>query len=184
MNNHAIFTSLYDQYINKIFRFAYLKVDTKETAQDICSDVFTRAWKTIQEGRTINSPQAYLFKTARNLIVDHYRKKNKIQTIPAEAIDQIIDPDPDLDLERKAILCSEMDGVRKALRDINQDYQDIIIWHYLDDLTIPEIAEITGKSQGACRVALHRGLKSLRKSMNNEQRTTNNQEQRSVTQSV
>jgi RNA polymerase sigma factor (sigma-70 family) len=58
-----------------------------------------------------------------------------------------------------------MDTVRKALRNINKDYQDIVIWHYLDDLTMPEIAEITGKSQVACRVALHRGLKSLRKEL-------------------
>ena len=165
LSNQATFTSLYDQYINKIFRFVYLKVDTKETAQDICSDVFTRAWKSIDEGRTIDNPQAYLYKIARNSVVDHYRNKGKTQNAPSQMLEQVIDPDPDLDLERKAILCSEMDTVRKALKNVNQDYQDIVIWHYLDDLTMPEIAEITGKSQGACRVALHRGLKSLRKEL-------------------
>ena len=164
-NNQITFTHLYDQYINKIFRFVYLKVDTKETAQDICSDVFTRAWKSIEGGRTIDNQQAYLFKTARNLVADHYRGKNKTQSAPNEMLEQIIDPDPDLDLEQQAILCSEMDTVRKALRNINQDYQDVVIWHYLDDLTIHEIADITGKSQGACRVALSRGLKSLRKEL-------------------
>ena len=164
-NNKTIFTSLYDQYINKIFRFVYLKVDTKETAQDICSDVFTRAWRIIEEGRTIDNPQAYLYKIARNSVVDYYRDKGKARSAPAQMLEQIVDPDPDLDLERKAILCSEMDTVRKAIKNINQDYQDIVIWHYLDDLTMPEIAEITGKSQGACRVALHRGLKSLRKEL-------------------
>ena len=164
-SNQATFTSLYDQYINKIFRFVYLKVDTKETAQDICSDVFTRAWKSIDDGRTIDNPQAYLYKIARNSVVDHYRNKGKTQNAPAQMLEQVIDTDPDLDLERKAILCSEMDTVRKALKNVNQDYQDIVIWHYLDDLTMPEIAEITGKSQGACRVALHRGLKSLRKEL-------------------
>jgi RNA polymerase sigma-70 factor (ECF subfamily) len=158
--NYTLFTSLYDQYINKIFRFVYLKVDTKETAQDICSDVFTRAWKSIENNRAIDNQQAYLFKTARNLVADHYRGKTKTQRIAQEMLDQIIDLDPDLDLERKAILCSEMDNVRKAIKNISQDYQDVVIWHYLDDLTIPEIAEITGKSQGACRVALSRGLKS------------------------
>lgn len=164
-NNHAIFISIYDKYIDKIFRFVYLKVDTKETAQDICSDVFTRTWKGIQQGRTIDDPQAYLYKTARNLVVDFYREKNKTQNVPAQSLDQIIDPDPDLDLERRAILCSEIDTVKKAINNIKPNYQDVVIWHYLDDLTLPEIAEITGKSEGACRVILHRGLKSLRKQL-------------------
>jgi RNA polymerase sigma-70 factor (ECF subfamily) len=101
-DNQAIFTSFYDQYINKIFRFVYLKVDTKETAQDICSDVFTRAWKIIDEGRTIDNPQAYLYKIARNSVVDYYRGKGKTQNAPAQMLEKIIDPDPDLDLERKA----------------------------------------------------------------------------------
>ncbi len=164
-NHHAVFTSIYEKYIDKIFRFIYLKVDAKETAQDICSDVFTRTWKRIQEGRTIDNPQAYLYKTAQNLIADFYREKDKVQSVPMEALDRVVDPNRNLDVERKAILCSEMDAVKKALNNIKPSYQDIVIWHYLDDLTIQEISEITGKSQAACRVMLSRGLKSLRKQL-------------------
>ena len=164
-DNQIAFTNIYDKYIDKIFRFVYLKVDTKETAQDICSDVFTRVWKTIQGGRTIDNPQPYLYKTAKNLVVDYYRDRARTQQTPNQELDKIAVLSSDVDLEKQAVLRSEMNLVRKALGNIKKDYQDIVIWRYLDDLTIPEISEITGKTQGACRVALHRGLKSLRKEL-------------------
>jgi len=68
-------------------------------------------------------------------------------------------------LEERAILSSEFQEVKLALQNLKQDYQDIIICHYIDDMKVPEIAEIMGKPQGTVRVMLHRGLKALQKEM-------------------
>ena len=60
---------------------------------------------------------------------------------------------------------SEFEEVRLAIQNLKQDYQDIIIYHYIDDMKVPEIAEVMVKPVGTVRVMLHRGLKALKKEM-------------------
>ena len=55
-----------------------------------------------------------------------------------------------------------MNSVKLALRQLSPDYQEIIIWRYLDELETKEIAEILNKSEGAVRTLLSRALGELR----------------------
>ena len=69
------FGQIYDQYIDKIYRFVYLKVDGQETAQDVTSKVFIKGWESYQKsGSNIKNPGAFLYQIARNAVVDHYRE--------------------------------------------------------------------------------------------------------------
>jgi RNA polymerase sigma-70 factor (ECF subfamily) len=52
------------------------------------------------------------------------------------------------------------------LTNLKDEYQDVIIYRYLDELSVPEIAKIMGKSEGTIRVLLHRALTALRKELN------------------
>lgn len=164
-NNRKIFSKIYDQYIDKIYRFVFLKVSSQEIAQDITSETFLRGWKAFQKSKTVDNkkkienPQAFLYQIARNLIVDFYREKGKIQIVSAEYT-QIIDPQTNL--EEEALLASDVDMVKLALANIREEYQEVIIWRYLDELSIPEMAETLNKSEEAVRVMLHRALKSLK----------------------
>ncbi len=53
-------------------------------------------------------------------------------------------------------------NIKAALANINEDYREIIIWYYLDELSVPEIAKILNKSEEAVRVQIHRALEVLR----------------------
>ena len=46
---HGQFGKIYDEYIEKIYRFVYLKVDSQETAEDITSKVFLKGWETYRK---------------------------------------------------------------------------------------------------------------------------------------
>lgn len=168
-NKHKEFSKIYDKQIDKIYRFIYLKVSSEEIAQDICSETFLRGWKRFQvKSSKIENIQAFLYQIARNLITDHYREKGNVQIVPPESIVII---DSKQNLEKNAILTSDIDGVKKALTNLKDDYQNVIIWHYLNDLSISEIAELLGRTKVSTRVLLHRALKALREqlTMNNEQ---------------
>lgn len=158
-NPRKIFSDIYDKYIDKIYRFVFLKVSSPEIAQDLTSEVFLRGWEVFKERKDIKNPPAFLYQIARNLVIDHYREKGKVRVISAEYT-QITDPR--VNLEEKAVLSSDLDTVRLAIANLNEDYQTVIIWRYLDDLSVPEIAKILDKSEGAVRVSLHRALKSLK----------------------
>ena len=154
------FSKIYDQYVTKIYRFIYLKVSSQEAAEDLSSEVFVRTWETYRsESTKIENIQAYLYQIARNVVADHYRVR-KIRTVSVEETAEIVDPADSL--QGQAVLNLEMDRIQKALATIQGDYQDLIIWRYLDELSVPEIAQITGKTEENVRVGIHRALQALK----------------------
>ncbi len=161
-NLHKAFGKIYDQYVDKIYRFVYLKVNSREIAQDLTSEVFVRGWHKFQEGKDdIKNMQAFLYQIARNLTVDHYRNKAQAQMVSTDNV--VLADNTGRTIEEKAFLDSEFEQVKASLAKINDDYRDMIIWYYLEELSVPEICQITGKSQEAVRVQIHRSLKALRK---------------------
>jgi len=164
------FSQIYDKYIDKIYRFIFLKVNSKETAEDLSSEAFTRCWRKLQDNQgnpgVIENPQAFLYQVARNLVVDHYREKGKAQFVSADFAPII---DPRADIKEKVEFSSDLSMVRTALAGLKEEYQEIVAWHYLDDLSVPEISKILDKPEGTVRVALHRALKSLKKELEHQE---------------
>ncbi len=152
------FGKIYDVYNAKIYRFIFLKVSSQEIAEDLASEVFLKAWQAFQN-REIEHIQAYLYQIARNAVADHHSKK-KMQTV---AVDETLElTDPKNPSEKQVLVNMEMERVRKALATLNDDYQNFVIWRYLDELSVSEIAQITGKSEESVRVGVHRALEALR----------------------
>jgi len=158
-NLRKTFSKIYDRYIDKIYRFIFLKVSSQEIAQDLTSETFLKGWESFKNGNKIENPQAFLYQIARNLVTDHYREKGRAQIVSAEYVSIV---DPREDIEEAAVLKSDINTVRLALVNLKEDYQNVIIWHYLDDLPITEVAKLLDRTEEATRVLLSRALKGLR----------------------
>jgi len=166
MNNpRENFSQIYDQCVDKIYRFIFLKVSSQEIAEDLCSETFLKGWQSFKDNnKEIKNPQAFLYQIARNLIVDHYREKGRTQIVSADCVPIT---DPKIDLEENALLESDLNEIKAVLVNLKEEYQEVVIWHYIEDLTIPEIAKMLNKKEGTVRVLLHRALKSLKKEVEN-----------------
>ena len=160
-NSRKEFSKIYDKYIEKIYRFIFLKVSSEEIAQDLSSETFLKGWESFKTQK-IDNPQAFLYRIARNLVIDHYRQKGRTRFVSTENI-PIIDPKK---LEEKIALTSDLEQVRAVLANLKEDYQNVIIWRYLDDLPMPEVAKMLDKSEENTRVLLHRALKALKNEYN------------------
>ena len=156
----AQFSSIYDQYIEKIYRFVYLKVSSQEMAEDITSRVFIKGWESYQGGKNIKNPSAFLYQIARNMVVDHYRQGGRTKVVSSDNVPEIMDNK--VNLHERAVLNSEIETIKIALDKLKKDYQDVIILHYLEDMPVPEVAMILDKPAGTVRVMIHRGLEMLR----------------------
>ena len=162
-NPRKEFSKIYDKYISKIYRFVFLKVNSEDVAQDLCSETFTKCWEIYKEDcNKIENPGAFLYRVARNLVTDYYRSRGRVQIVSPDSL-PIADPSPGI--EQKANLDSDIGQVRVVLADLKEEYQNAIIWHYLDDLPIQEVARMLGKSEQTTRVTLHRALKALKDRM-------------------
>jgi len=156
------FVKFYDKYAPRIYRFVYLKVNSPQDSEDLTSEAFFKFWRNISEkNNKIDNPRALLYKIANNLVIDLYRKKSRTELI--------LDPDNSVlakikdktDLNKKLNLDSDIIKMRKAISKLKQEHQNIIIWHYLDDFSAKEIAQILEKPEGSIRVKIHRALKAL-----------------------
>jgi len=168
------FSQIYDDYVEKIYRYIFLKVSTAELAEDLTSDTFMRGWKAFCAAASgdhppIENPQAFLYQIARNLIADHYREKGKEPQVRFDEENQDT-PDPQAAVEEMAADRSEMYEVKQAITALKDDYQEAVVLHYIDEVSVPEIAVILAKSEGAVRVLLHRALKALKKEIEKQRR--------------
>lgn len=155
------FSLIYDQYIGKIYRFVYLKVSSQEVAEDLTSKIFLKGWESyVKSTKSIDNQGAFLYQIARNTVIDYYREKGRSKVVSSDALPQAIDKKADI--HGKAIIDSDVLMIKLAITNLKQDYQDIIIWHYLDGMEVPEIALAMDKPAGTVRVMLHRGLKALK----------------------
>lgn len=159
-NFKKIFTKVFDENIEKIFRFIFLKVNSREVAEDLAQQVFLKLWEKISE---IENPKAFLYKVARDLTIDYYRKEKKVTTV---SIDDLPISDARVNIEREVIVNSEIDLIKNALRSLPENYQNVIILHYLNDLSIKEISKILNKSENATRVLISRALSLLKEKLN------------------
>src|SRR3989344_1815543 len=128
-NKKDQFGKIYDQYVNKIYRFVYLKVDIRETAEDITSKVFTSGWQSYQSDKEIKNVNAFLYRIARNAVIDYYKEKDRTKTIPMSAMFEMADNKTNL--SEKAMISAETEQVKSAIKNLKKDYQDALILHYL-----------------------------------------------------
>lgn len=160
------FLELYDNNVGKIYRYIYFRVGSEESAQDLTSEVFLKSWqyitqRSVDRRQPLKNPRAFFYQVARNLITDFYRQKDKAPLSLEEIADKPI-ADKSSGPKEMASISLDMASVKKALLRLNDDYREIIIWRYLDELEIKEIAEILEKREGAVRTLLSRALANLK----------------------
>lgn len=164
LNKKEKFSSDYDKYIDSIYRFVYIKVNSQYIAEDICSDIFTKYWKNIKNDKQIDNERAFLYKIARNTVIDYYRKKGITPNfVSSDDIKDTLKEDDKL--EQNTDVSFDMQVILANVSNLKDDYQNVIIWHYLDDLSIKEIADALNKSESSVRMTLSRALSQLRKNI-------------------
>ncbi|MEA3453058.1 MAG: RNA polymerase sigma factor [Patescibacteria group bacterium] len=160
------FSKIYDLYVESIYRFIFIKVNSQAIAEDLTSEVFLRSWQAFKERERekIRNPRAFLYITARHIVIDFYRTKNQKQTISIENSREVEDIGERL--EERENIRSDMALVHNNLKGLKQDYQNVILLRFVDELSIKEISKILNRSKGATRVLLHRAMGQLKEQIN------------------
>jgi len=168
-----VFIRVYDDFAGDIYRFVYFKVGHVEEAKDLTSMVFLKTWNHIQNNSLTSSStlRALLYKIARTSIVDYYRETGSKLEVSLDDEDnhlEILDETHDLegDVDRNADLLR----IKSKLPLLKEEYREIIVLKFVNDLEIDEISEVTGKTKGNVRVLLHRSLSALKDLLEEDQK--------------
>jgi len=144
----AELTGMFEQYYDKIARYAYVRIGDRASAEDIAGEVFLKALKGLHFYRERGLPMsAWLFRIAHNLVVDFLRQKSKGCAVPIEEIDLPSEANPALQAETRL----EMARVEQAMKVLSPAQQEVIRLRFLSELSSKEVAAVMGKSDGAVR---------------------------------
>lgn len=160
--DQAAFASIYDRYVDALFRFVLFRVRNEEVAKDLVSDLFLKVWQYLVGGEAkVTNLRAFLYQVARNLIADHYRDRASQETLPLEEAMQVVGGG-----ETQLKVRLSLAEVEKALKQLSPEWQEVILLAYVEGLKHSEIALIIGKSHAATRVMIHRAMQELKRILN------------------
>ncbi len=156
------FGELYERYLDPIYRYIATRVGNEQDAEDLTEHVFLRSFESLNRYEDRGLPySAFLYRVARNVLVDHYRRR--VDEGQIETAERIAEKRSSLD--ERVVENETYQRIERELGRLPEDYQEVIRMRILLDLPTDIVAEWLDRSEGAVRVLLHRALKALRENL-------------------
>ena len=150
---------LYRRYHGKVRHFCLALVKNKETAEDLAQDTFIKVSTHLSLLKKPATFISWLFHIARNLCLDHIKRKSKIKAAQLEEVldlaDEIIDIE---DLEAKE---HKINLIQTIIDDLNQEDRTLLQLKYLEKATIKDIQTQFSLSESAVKMRLARARKKV-----------------------
>lgn len=153
------FGLLYDRYCDQIYGYVYRRLRERESAEDVTTEIFIKALRAIDTYRPEKAPfAAWLYRIAGNAVIDHVRARRSTASIDAvaEAAD---DGRP---VDERALDRLEVERVWAAVDRLPPAQRTAVTLRFGRDLPIADIAAHLGRTEGAVKLLLNRGLTALR----------------------
>ncbi|MFI7438463.1 sigma-70 family RNA polymerase sigma factor [Nonomuraea indica] len=162
------FGTLYDRYVDLVYRYIYYRVGSHPLAEDLTSETFLRALRRITDftwqGRDFG---AWLVTIARNLVTDHFKSgRYRLEVTTGEVIDV---PLEGAHIPENAVVTAVInDRVLRAVRELNPEQQECVVLRFLHGLSLAETALVMGKKSGAVKALQFRAVRALGRALQNE----------------
>ena len=152
------FGEIYDQFHRGVYKYVYYRIGDQSLAEDLTMEVFTKAMERIDRFDFRGVPfAAWLYRIASNLVIDHFRRLPKQASVPLE--DMLVST---VELPAESLYEKfSHQALRRALADLTDDQQQVVILKFVDGLSNMEVAQILGKTEGAVKSLQHRALSTL-----------------------
>ncbi len=158
MRRRAILTLAHTDYEKGLNLHAFLKLNNHGTGEDLVQETFTKTWSYLVGGGKIDIMKAFLYHVLNNLIIDEYRKRKN------NSLDTLIEKGFEPSDGRSEHIVDILDGKRALIliQRLPVAYQKIMRMRYVQDLSLKEMALVTGLSTSTLAVQAHRGLEKLK----------------------
>ncbi|HET8568409.1 MAG TPA: sigma-70 family RNA polymerase sigma factor [Candidatus Limnocylindria bacterium] len=156
----AAFAELYDAHVDSVYRYLLYRVREPSDAEDLTSEVFTRAFANIHrykwQGKSF---LAWLYTIARNAVTD--RRRRERPTVDLEDAYGLHEEGPTA--HDNAVRGEQLIALRGAIGHLTGEQREVLVLRFIEDLSSREVAQILGKNEGAIRALQFRALGRLRK---------------------
>lgn len=157
------FEPLYNKYYEQIFRYIYQRMDDKELAFDVTSQVFLKAMNNIHRYEYRGVPFAsWLYRIAKSELYQSFRDKKARRTVNVESMhifEMIEDWEEDKSDENRKVLLD-------AIKTLKEEEVQMVEMRFFEKRSFREIGEILEITENNAKVKAHRVIKKLRKHLN------------------
>lgn len=154
---------IHNTYYVPIFRYIAVRINDHATAEDLASEVFTRLLSALRDTTApTNTIRGWLFGVASRIVKDYYRKQyRRPQTELSENLPSNLG-DPVSEFEEKIT----QENLREAITTLTEEQQNVIALRFGYEMSIRDVAETLGKSEGSIKMLQARAIAALTRQMN------------------
>ena len=171
--NHKSFETLITKHKQKIYAFILSKIKNRDLAEDVFQDTFIKVINSLQKGKYNEEGKflPWVMRIAHNLVIDHFRKSNKMRTIAPRDDFDIFDVihDESKNIEEDLVNGQIHTDLRKLIEYLPEDQKEVLKMRYYSELSFKEISESTGVSINTALGRMRYALINLRKLINKNQ---------------
>jgi len=154
--------ALYESYHQRVYQYLYYRTADPKLAEDLTGDVFLRMVEKLSRFQGDDRALfAWLLQIARNLTIDHYRRKNILQFVKSDESQCSIEDPPD-EITEKHLNCQVL---HNALSTLTDDQRDVIVMRFVVGMPLSEVAKTLRRSEDAIKGLQRRGLIALREKL-------------------
>jgi len=151
----------------KIYNFIYSKIGDEVLTEDVFQDTFIKVINTLKR-RKYNEEGKFLswvMRIAHNLVIDHFRKENRMPKYDntGEFDIFLLIKDEELNVEKKLIKSQIESDVKLLIEELPDEQKEVLIMRHYKDLSFKEIAENTGVSINTALGRMRYALINLKK---------------------
>jgi RNA polymerase sigma-70 factor (ECF subfamily) len=155
------FASLYDRYVDVVFRYVLFRVGDRELAEDVTSETFLRALRRIgtvsYQGRDVG---AWFVTIARNLVLDHVKSSRfRLEVVAADVADDT--KQVQVGPEQQVMSNATRATLLECIDQLGDDQRECIVLRFLQGLSVAETAKIMNRNDGAVKALQHRAVRRL-----------------------
>ena len=159
--NSSVLDSFIEELYPPVYRYVFCKVSGKEEAKDITQEVFIRFSRQIHNYKSDGKVLAYLYTIAMNCCRSYYRKEKHHDYL--ELNEEIASDDKSL--SEQVLDQLKFDQLKEYLLRLSDKDQNVLIFHYLKQMTFKEISTLTKESEATIKTRHYRALKKIRRMM-------------------
>ena len=160
-------STLINRHQHKIFSFIFSKVYDKDLAEDIFQDTFIKVIRTLKRGKYNEEGKflPWVMRIAHNLVIDHFRKSNRMPKFEGKGDFEILDfmTDDDLNAERQIIKSQIETDLHELIKELPQDQLEVLEMRIFKEMSFKEIAFKTDVSINTALGRMRYALINLRK---------------------
>lgn len=154
------FGALVEQYRDNVYRLAYRMCGNEYDADEAAQEAFVAAWRALPNFRGDAKFSTWLYRLTTNAAIDVMRREKRHQTVgDGEMVDLADDADsPQETVERT----EQQEAVQKALATLSEEYREVLLLRYMEELDYAEIAEVLKLPSGTVKSRINRAKAALK----------------------